>query len=246
MNRVDWNPMSHAPDNKAIYDSNWEEWESMKRYGPMSRHVRRLAFNECRTLTFDSLLDIGCGPGVFLDFIKTRFPFVSLAGTDISTSAISLARRHLPGCDFYEIDISRKVPPGSWDLVTMIDVAEHIEEDAAAFSRIRDICRKYLLIVTLEGRMRSFETEVGHVRNYKPGELRTKLENAGYSVVRCTRWGWPIYSPLYRDLSKGIAAHKKPLSAFRRFMANLVYAILLCNWPGKGDLIIVLAAPDGK
>ena len=238
--------MSHAPDNKAIYDSNWKEWESMKRYGPMSRHVRRLALNECRKLTFDSLLDIGCGPGVFLDFMKTRYPSISLAGTDISTSAISLARRSLSACEFFEIDVSRNVPPGAWDLVTMIDVAEHIEEDAAAFAKIRDICRKYLLILTLEGRMRSFEPEVGHVRNYKPGELRMKLENAGFSIVRYKRWGWPVYSPLYRDLSKSIGAHKKPMTALRKMMSYLVYALLLCNCPGKGDLVIVLAAPDGK
>ncbi len=36
-----------SPDNKAIYDSNWEDWENIKRFGPMSRHTQRLVLGLC-------------------------------------------------------------------------------------------------------------------------------------------------------------------------------------------------------
>ncbi len=232
------------PDNKTIYDINWDAWESMKRFGPMSRHTQRLMLKQCKGLDFSSILDIGCGPGIFLEKAAASFPGKRLAGIDISSAAVELARRRLPKGIFMEMDIAERAPQGSWDLVTMVDVAEHIEEDVRAFVNIKSICARYLLIVTLEGRMRDFEPEIGHVRNYGKGELKAKLERAGFSVVSYRHWGWPLYSPLYRDLSKGIDAHKTAMTAMRRFMATIAYMLLYCTWPGRGDLVVVLASPE--
>jgi len=230
-------------DNKAIYNENWKQWEAMKRYGPMSRHTQRLVKNICSKLSFSSVLDVGCGPGVFLDILKKRFPHISVSGTDISSTAIELARQKFPDASFFETDISKETIKGSWDLVTMIDVAEHIEHDENAFVNIHSFCKSYLLIATLEGRMRAFEPEVGHVRNYKKGELQEKLVRSGYAIVQSINWGWPMYSPLYRNLSQAIDAHHKPISFMRRLMTHVVYALLSCNIPQKGDLILVLAKP---
>ncbi|NLD95144.1 MAG: class I SAM-dependent methyltransferase [Fibrobacter sp.] len=231
------------PDNKAIYNENWKQWEDIKRYGPMSRHTQRIVKNICSTLSFSSVLDVGCGPGVFLDILKKRFPHISVSGTDISSTAIELARQKFPDSSFFEIDISKETIKGEWDLVTMIDVAEHIENDESAFINIRSFCKDYLLIVTLEGMMRAFEPEVGHVRNYKKGELHEKLVRCGYTIIRSINWGWPMYSPLYRNLSQTIDAHHKPITMLRLLMTYVVYALLSCNVPQKGDLIIVLAKP---
>lgn len=232
-----------VPDNKTIYDENWTEWEDIKKYGPMSRHTQRLVRKLCSSISFSSLLDVGCGPGVFLDIMKKRFPSISLAGTDISSTAIALARKKFPDASFFEVDISKDSIPGSWDLVTMIDVAEHIEHDVDAFVNIRSFCKKYLLVVTLEGTMRPFEPQIGHVRNYRKGELDEKLVQSGYTIIRSIHWGWPMYSPLYRNMSQTIDAHKKSMTFLRRLMTHAAYAALSLNVPQKGDLILVLAQP---
>jgi 2-polyprenyl-3-methyl-5-hydroxy-6-metoxy-1,4-benzoquinol methylase len=231
------------PDNKSIYDENWTEWEDIKKFGPMSRHTQRLVKKLCSRISFSSLLDVGCGPGVFLDVMKNRFPDIKVAGTDISSTAIALAKKKFPDSAFFEIDISKESIAGSWDLVTMIDVAEHIEHDEDAFVNIRQFCNKYLLVVTLEGTMRPFEPQIGHVRNYKKGELQEKLKRCGYNIVRSVNWGWPMYSPLYRNMSQTIDAHKKSMTFFRRLMTHAAYAALSLNVPQKGDLILVLAQP---
>jgi 2-polyprenyl-6-hydroxyphenyl methylase/3-demethylubiquinone-9 3-methyltransferase len=231
------------PDNKSIYNDNWAEWEDIKRYGPMSRHTQRLVKKICSKISFSSLLDVGCGPGVFLDVMQKRFNNIHLAGTDISSTAIELAHKKFPDADFFEVDIAKDSIAGSWDLVTMIDVAEHIENDKAAFVNIRQFCKEYLLVVTLEGTMRPFEPQIGHVRNYKKGELQDKLVRSGYTIVRSINWGWPMYSPLYRNMSQTIDAHKKSMTFFRRLMTHAAYAALSFNFPQKGDLILVLAKP---
>jgi SAM-dependent methyltransferase len=227
-------------DEKKLYDDNWQDWEAMKIHGPMSRHVRRLVMRECRRLTFASLLDVGCGPGVFLREVHGRFPSVRLAGVDISESGIDLARRNIPSALLSVCDVAHEVPQGTFDCITLVDVAEHIEDDRSAFASLARICTGHIIIATLEGRMREFEKDIGHVRNYAPGELPGKLEAAGFEVERYLHWGWPMYSPLYRNLSAGIAADKNEMTPLRKFLGYIAYWVLGCNVPGKGDIIIVV------
>ena len=231
------------PDNKVIYDARWDGWAEMKDTGPMSRHTRRLILKTLRAVSFRSVLDVGCGPGAFLMFLADKFQGLNLAGTDISETAVNLARKKLPAASFLVGDVTAAPPEGRYDLVTMIDVAEHIPNDLAAFQNIRACCQGHLLVSTLEGRMRPFEVEVGHVRNYAPGELQKKLEAADFEIVSFRRWGWPFYSPLYRNLNNTVKPHNLKQSRFTRVAGALAYGLLGLSLPFRGDLVIALARP---
>jgi hypothetical protein len=103
--------------------------------------------------------------------------------------------------------------------------------------------RKYLVVSTPQGRMREFERQFGHVRNYVPGELVHKVESAGFTVLNVVEWGFPFYSPLYRNIldltnSKGTTGE---FGAFRKLTANLIYWLFLLNSSTRGDEIFVLA-----
>ena len=231
-------------NNQLIYDTHWQAWEEIKRWGPMSRHARRLVHKVCRRLRFSSVLDVGCGPGLFLEEVRSRYSSARLAGVDISATAIRQARKRLPDAELCAMDIVSEVPDGCYDLITMIDVAEHIDDDLTALRNLERVCRRYLVICTLEGRMRAFESEIGHVRNYRSGELERKLRESGFALHGLFRWGWPTYSPIYRNLSGGIDAHHKRITPARWLLAHAAYWVLLCNWPGRGDLVIALARPE--
>ena len=56
----------------AEYDVGWDtKWDDMKRYGPMSRHVRRIIKKLIRPLQFQSVMDVGCGQGSLLSPVTT-------------------------------------------------------------------------------------------------------------------------------------------------------------------------------
>jgi 2-polyprenyl-3-methyl-5-hydroxy-6-metoxy-1,4-benzoquinol methylase len=77
------------------------------------------------------LLDIGCGPGFFLDVARAHGWQVS--GVEISTSAAEYAR-HAVGLPVVTGSIeSVALPRGSVDMVTMWDVLEHVPDPAGAF-----------------------------------------------------------------------------------------------------------------
>jgi SAM-dependent methyltransferase len=232
--------------SKAAYDQGWElKWDDMKKYGPFSRHVRRILINMIRPLDVTSTLDVGCGQGSLLTELKMEFPHLEPFGIDISTAAVELARRRVPDGEFWVMDIERDAPNKKCDLVICSEVLEHIPNDNIALRNLKGMTGKYLVISTPQGRMRNFEKQVGHVRNYAPGELIKKLEANGFTIVSVVEWGFPFYSPLYRNFldltgSKGTTGE---FGLARKLISSLIYLLFMLNSSRRGDEIFVLARP---
>jgi SAM-dependent methyltransferase len=83
------------------------------------------------TETFTTLLDVGCGDGRFLREVDDRLSGKELSGVDSSSRAISLAKALNPDLNFQAADIMEDRLPGDFDVVTLIEVLEHIPVDAA-------------------------------------------------------------------------------------------------------------------
>lgn len=87
-----------------------------------------------------SVLDVGCGDGRLLGLLSDNIQ--KKIGIDLSDRAIAFAKAFHPLIDFRCIDI-RDVE-GSYDLITLIEVLEHIPEEAIpdflknAFARLSD------------------------------------------------------------------------------------------------------------
>ena len=183
----------------SAYDEGWQsKWDDMKTYGPFSRHGRRILKEMIRPLDFRSVLDVGCGQGAFLQELQSELPHIEVHGIDISSSAVELARKRVANGRFSMLDITTKFLEEKCDLVVCSEVVEHIPDDVLALQNLRRMTGKYLLISTPQGRMREFEKQVGHVRNYAPGELVKKITANGFTVRSVVEWGFPFYSPLYR------------------------------------------------
>ena len=228
----------------ADYNKGWEvKWDDMKKYGPFSRHVRRIIRNMICSLDFKSVLDVGCGQGSFLQELQSEFPNIKPYGIDISPAAIELARERVPRGRFCVLDVTDSSLDEKCDLVVCSEVLEHIPDDLLALHNLQKMTGTYLLVSTPQGRMREFEKQVGHVRNYAPGELVNKIEASGFTVLSVLEWGFPFYSPLYRNFldltgSKGTSGEFGPV---RKLIAWLIYILFLLNSSRRGDEIFVLA-----
>lgn len=228
---------------RQFYDSSWDKWTEMKQFGPMSRHVRRLSLGILKRLNFRSVLDAGCGEGSFLSALQIVKPGLSLSGVDISEVAVTHARKLLPGAKFYVADLEKEIIEKTFDLVTAIDVIEHIPDDITFLHNIRRMTDKYFLVCTLIGRMRPFEKSVGHVRNYTEKELIEKLSASDFRVVLVKKWGLPFYSPLYRNILQYVpeSAYTGRFSFSKKVTSQLLYYLFKFNFSNRGDVIFILA-----
>ncbi|MFL2770839.1 MAG: class I SAM-dependent methyltransferase [Rhodospirillaceae bacterium] len=240
--------MEPALDAPA-YDDLWAAgWDDTRLYGPMARHSRRIVKVLCADLSPCSILDVGCGEGSMLKTLMSIHTGAKCTGVEISEKAIHLAKHALPRASFRYCDITIESLDETFDLVVSADVVEHIEEDTKAIKNMVAMTQPggRIIISTLQGRMRKFEKQVGHVRNYAPGELEEKLKAAGVSIEQVITWGWPFYSPLYRNLldilgNRGTIGNFGPI---RKLICHLLYVLFLFNRSTKGDYLFVRAVKD--
>lgn len=97
------------------------------------RYLGRLfsVINELNEIDFNNLLDVGCGDGRLIHEINKNFAEKELIGIDYSAKAIDLAKALNPkiASSYQQINISTQKIGKPFDIITMIEVLEHINPD---------------------------------------------------------------------------------------------------------------------
>jgi SAM-dependent methyltransferase len=232
-------------DAVSDYDRMWDEvYGDLQDLGPTHRHCARLMGRLLGPLQYASVLDVGVGFGHNLGLLTEGRAISRLAGIDVSERAIGYVSERFDG-DFGRLDISTGRLPDTYELVCCALMLEHLADDAAALENLRAMTGRYLLVATIGGdyaRYRRWEEQVGHVRNYAPGELERKLGAAGFEILQTIRWGFPLYSPITRRLQNRMRATSQ-LSAASRLLARALYPLFFLNSSRRGDLLVALARP---
>lgn len=237
--------------NKEIvnYDTLWKDvYGDMQKVGAVHRHVRRILKKIIADLDFHSVLDVGCGAGdhyeIFAEpLLKRRGTFT---GIDISEVALERAKSLVRG-NFFQLDIQKESLAGQWDLVFCSFVLEHLENDLEALKHMRAMTKNKILIVTQAGdfeRYKSWDKKVGHVRNYAPGSLESKMKAAGFKLEKVIYWGFPLYSPLIRTLQNySNDAGTGQYSFTMKMASHFFYQAFFLNSYRRGDIVFALGAP---
>ncbi len=140
---------------------------------------------------YDTVLDIGCGSGHFLRNIKD----ISSTRYGIDEHSYSTADHTVRQGD------ARNLPFGadSMDLITMLDVLEHIPESDAALREVHRVIRKdglFLLTVPAFQFLYSpHDSKNNHVKRYCKKDLCAQLTKNGFQILRCSyfnTWLFPI------------------------------------------------------
>ncbi len=89
----------------------------------------------------DSILDVGCNEGAWLDACTQRYRSARLAGVDINDRAIAVARGNVPGVDIRRAG-AEALPfdDGSFACVTCFEVLEHVPAELRV-TALREIRR---------------------------------------------------------------------------------------------------------
>ena len=95
----------------------------------------------------DSVLEVSCHHGYYIEELRSRGYTASYVGIDITQNFLEVARKRLPGEDFRWGDArSLDFPQDSFDLVMATGILMHLPRPAKAARDIFRIARKYVLI----------------------------------------------------------------------------------------------------
>jgi len=140
------------------------------------------------------ILDVGCGTGMNMDGLAE---FGTVYGMDGSHLALEFCRKRgfmrLAQGHMYELPFGEK----SFDLVTAFDVVEHEEDDRATLRGFRDLLRdggKIAISVPAYMFMWGEHDDAAHHRRrYTVTELRSKIEESGFQVLRITYFNFLLF-----------------------------------------------------
>lgn len=223
--------MSDQPDNLSIYDASWTTWLDMKRHGPASRWLRALVADACRRLPSvpGSIHDVGCGVGTNTAYLAELFPRAEVRGSDFSSTAISVASHHTGNARLRFIhDPENAALDQPAEMVCCFEVLEHVDDWHGFLARLAASAGRYVLLSFPTGRMRPFEVNVGHLRNFQPGEVERAMHGLSFKPLSLAYAGFPFYSPIYRDLCQltnaGDAEFTKgSYGLLRRLLSSAIY-----------------------
>ena len=133
------------------------------------------------------ILDVGCGTGANL---KTLSEFGDAEGVDVSSDALEFCRER--GLTNVKLGAAEELPyeSGTFDLVTALDVVEHLDDDVGGLREMRRVLRpggRALIFVPTFMWLWGVQDEVSHHRRrYTLPELRRAMTEAGFEVERTT------------------------------------------------------------
>ena len=152
-------------------------------HGEMPRVKRVLGF--LRSVPFDSLLDVGSGRGVFLIPFMEAFPWVRVSSADVLAHRVQFLQDLSAGgvdqLTAVNADITQPpFPEKSHDVVTLLEVLEHIPQvDKAVEAAVR-IARKHV-VVTVPSKP---DDNPEHIHLLTKAALTELFESAGCTRLR--------------------------------------------------------------
>ncbi|CAG0982284.1 demethylmenaquinone methyltransferase / 2-methoxy-6-polyprenyl-1,4-benzoquinol methylase [Anaerolineae bacterium] len=146
------------------------------------------------------VLDIGCGAGNMIHHLAR---YGRVKGVEVDARPVAMAQAR--GYDVRQGDATRGIPfpDASFDLVTALDVIEHVDKDEAILREAARVLRPrgVLAISTPAFQWLWSYNDVlnGHKHRYTPRELRERVKRAGLRVKRLTFgffFVFPMSAPL--------------------------------------------------
>jgi SAM-dependent methyltransferase len=189
-------PQEMQPHTYSImYEVEESHWWFVGRRRILSSFVERIAGSARPEKA--RILDVGCGTGANLEMLSE---FGQAEGVDVATEALMFCRSR--GVTGVKLGEAEKLPyaDDSFDLVTGLDVVEHLDDDLAGLLEMHRVLRPgghALLFVPAFQFLWGVQDEVSnHRRRYTIGELRDVVTSAGFEVERTTYANITFFLPI--------------------------------------------------
>jgi SAM-dependent methyltransferase len=142
------------------------------------------------------VLDAGCGSGrTMVDLAR----YGEVAGIELSEDAAEIARNR--GCGEVVIGRVQELPweANTFDLITCLDVIEHLPDDRAALQELRRVSKPggwaLLTVPAYQSLWSSHDEANHHYRRYSRRSLRAAAIDAGWGVCRTTSFNSLLLPP---------------------------------------------------
>lgn len=197
-------------------------------------HRQKVVYRHTAALTLlpastTSVLDVGCGDGLWLGLAHDARPGIECTGVDFSQNAVDAATSNHPKCRFFRADAINDALPfrdGSFDTVVALDVLEHVFQPHRLLREMHRVARRDVIIgvpnfSSLPARIQTVIGRVpennnprkGHVYWFRLRDLRALVTQVGFEI-EAVGWNHQLAGvPVAGRLMKALADLRPSLFA---------------------------------
>ncbi|MCB1024310.1 MAG: class I SAM-dependent methyltransferase [Acidobacteria bacterium] len=176
-----------------VEDSHW--W-FVGRRAILESFMERIVQSPKSEVQTPRILDVGCGTGANLEMLAA---FGDAEGVDVSDDALEFCKAK--GLKTHK-GLAEKLPfdDESFDVVTALDVVEHLDDDIAGLREMHRVLRsggKTLIFVPAFMWLWGVQDDISNHRiRYTRRQIAERLEKAGFVVERATYANITFFAPI--------------------------------------------------
>jgi SAM-dependent methyltransferase len=206
---------------------------------------RRHAINELmRTIGSQtaSIMEVGCSAGHLLADMRRSLPNATLTGGDYTLGTLARLGERMPDIPLVRFNLADSpLPSNTYDAMVLLNVLEHIEDDAAATRHIARMLKPGgVAVIEVPAGPELFDDydrELKHFRRYTLQGLCKMIEGGGLKIERQKYLGALIYPAFY--LAKKISQNRpKPAAARQQHVTSAISATSRFNSIGHSIMAL--------
>jgi SAM-dependent methyltransferase len=177
-------------------DVEGKHWWFVGRRAILEEFLKQIVEKQKANGTRQKILDVGCGTGANLEMLGK---FGEAEGIDVSDEALAFCRRK--GLKVHN-GLAEKMPfaDESFDIVTALDVVEHLDDDVAGLKEMRRVLKKggrALIFVPAFMWLWGVQDDVSNHRiRYTKSQIVERLKQAGFEIERATYANLTFFVPV--------------------------------------------------
>jgi SAM-dependent methyltransferase len=171
-------------------------WWFVGRRAILEEFLNQIVNNPKSEIRNPKFLDVGCGTGANLEMLQK---FGKAEGVDVSDDALEFCRKK--GLTAHK-GLAEKLPfpDESFDVVTALDVVEHLDDDVAGLKEMNRVLKtggKILIFVPAFMWLWGVQDDVSNHRiRYTKRQIVERLNKAGFEIERATYANLTFFAPI--------------------------------------------------
>ena len=154
-----------------------------------AKNYRAALVKEFGPVLTGNVLEIGAGIGQITEVVRAQPDVQKVMGVEPDGAFLDLFRKRLPDVPLIQGTADALKPDSRWNTIICVNVLEHIEADERELRTYRTLLSqaKGHLCLFVPARPEIYapiDKDFGHFRRYTRPELKRKLAQAGFQIVR--------------------------------------------------------------
>lgn len=221
---------------EIIFESEDDHWWFVGRRAVVFAQIEDALGPHRPTPSKFQALDIGCGTGATMDHLRK---FGEVQGIDLAMIPLSFSRRRGHQRTMCASATELPFADETFDLITALDVIEHLDDDVAGLSEIRRTLKPgapaVIYVPAFMALWGPNDDQSGHKRRYRLPELKAAAEAAGLKVERISYSNFAMFLPIWlgRKLLKLLGQTEASENKINHSMINKLLAWMFsseANW----------------